>query len=268
MKRVRPPAVAGIFYPGTPSELRRAVREYLSEALAPEGPAPKAAIVPHAGYVYSGPVAATAYAAFAPLRDQVRRVVLLGPAHRVPVSGLAVPTTEAFDTPLGSVPIDRDALERVGSLPQVVALDAAHAEEHSLEVQLPFLMEILDRFELVPFAVGEAAPDAVAEVLEALWGGPETVVVISSDLSHYEDYETARRRDRATADAIETLRGEEIGHYDACGRDGIQGLLTVARQRGLAVRTVDLRNSGDTAGPREQVVGYGSFLFTRPSEAA
>jgi AmmeMemoRadiSam system protein B len=213
-------------------------------------------------------VAATAYTALAPLREQVRRVVLLGPAHRVPVSGLAVPTTEAFDTPLGSVPIDRGAVEQVASLAQVSPLDAAHAEEHSLEVQLPFLMEILESFELVPFAVGEADSGEVAEVLDALWGGPETVILISSDLSHFEDYETACRRDRETATAIEEFRPEKIGHYDACGSDGIRGLLAVAQRRGLSVRTVDLRNSGDTAGSRGQVVGYGSFLFTEPAGTA
>jgi AmmeMemoRadiSam system protein B len=267
MRRVRPAAVAGIFYPGTAPELRAMVRDYLDGAGEPSGPVPKAAIVPHAGYVYSAPVAATAYATFAPLRGVVRRVVLLGPSHRVPLDGLAAPSTEAFETPLGPVPIDRAALEEVGQLPQVFPLDAAHADEHSLEVQLPFLMETLGSFDLVPFAVGHAEETEVAQVLEALWGGPETVVVISSDLSHYRDYETARRLDRATARAIEELRGDAIGHTDACGSVGIRGLLELARTRSLEVRTADLRNSGDTAGPRDQVVGYGSFLFFEPAQA-
>ncbi len=268
MRRVRPAAVAGIFYPGTARELRGAVQEYLDQAPPPEGAPPKAAIVPHAGYVYSAPVAATAYAAFAPLRDVVRRVVLLGPSHRVPLTGLAAPTTEAFDTPLGPVPIDRAALEEVRHLPQVVPLDAAHADEHSLEVQLPFLMETLESFELVPFAVGHVEGPEVVQVLETLWGGPETLVVISSDLSHYHDYETACRIDRDTARAIEELRADAIGHNDACGCGGIRGLIGVARNRSLEARAVDLRNSGDTAGPRSQVVGYGSFLFFEPSPNA
>jgi AmmeMemoRadiSam system protein B len=264
MRRVRPAAFAGTWYPGTARELRAALRGYLDGARPSEGPPPKAAIVPHAGYVYSAPVAATAYAAFAPLRGGVRRVVLLGPSHRVPLAGLAAPTTEAFDTPLGPVGIDHAALEEIGHLPQVAAFDAAHEDEHSLEIQLPFLIETLESFELVPLAVGHIEGPEVAQVLEALWGGPETVIVISSDLSHYHDYETACRIDRATARAIEELRGEAIGPQDACGSGGIHGLLEVGRNRSLEVRTADLRNSGDTAGPRDQVVGYGSFLFFEP----
>jgi AmmeMemoRadiSam system protein B len=260
MQKVRPPAVAGTFYPGDPKALRKEILRYLETTLPPEGLRPKGAIVPHAGYVYSGPVAATAYAALAPLRGIARRVVLVGPSHRVPFDGLAIPTAEAFDTPLGRVTIDQDALDRARTFPCVVSLDEAHAHEHSLEVQLPFLQETLGPFELAPFAVGSADGDEVARVIDALWGGSETVVVISSDLSHYHDYETARRLDRATARAIEELRPEQIEYDDACGRDGIRGLLLVARRRGLEVQKVDLRNSGDTAGPRDQVVGYGSFL--------
>ena len=261
MQKVRPPAVAGTFYPGDPGELRSEIRHYLREAAAPGGPPPKALIAPHAGYVYSGPVAATAYRSLAPLRDALHRVVLLGPAHRVPFDGLAVPTTEAFETPLGHVPIDRAALEQSLELSQIVPLDAAHAQEHSLEVQLPFLQETLRSFALVPFVVGRAGAEEVGEVIDLLWGGPETLVLISSDLSHYLDYETARRVDRETVHAIETLQPESIEYDHACGRDPIRGLLSVARRRKLQVRTVDFRNSGDTAGPRDSVVGYGSFLF-------
>jgi AmmeMemoRadiSam system protein B len=260
--------VAGTFYPDDPETLRRAVAAYLETAQPPSGPPVKAAIVPHAGYVYSGPIAATAYARLAELRGVARRVVLLGPAHRAPVEGLAIPTADAFDTPLGRVPIDRDALEQARSLPQVFELDAAHAAEHSLEVQLPFLQESLGSFALAPFAIGNTQGEEVARLLDLLWGGRETLVVISSDLSHYLDYETAGRRDRATARAIEEQRPEQIGYDDACGRDGIRGLLHAAATRSLEIRTVDLRNSGDTAGPRDRVVGYGSFLAFEPGTGA
>ena len=261
MARVRPPAVAGLFYPDDPSELESQVRELLDAARAGReaGPAPKALIAPHAGYVYSGPVAASAYVRLDPLRDRVRRVVLLGPAHRVPLRGLGASSASAFATPLCDVPLDREAVERALELPQVEPADVAHAPEHSLEVHLPFLRLVLGDFELVPFVVGDATADEVAAVLELLWGGPETRVVVSSDLSHYLPYEEARRMDRATTRAIEALRPQDIGPEQACGRIPVQGLLLVARLRGLATRTLDLRSSGDTAGSRDSVVGYGSY---------
>ncbi len=262
MGTVRHPAVAGRFYPADARELRAMVRECLDAAPAPpHGPSPKAIIAPHAGYVYSGPIAGSAYAWLAPDRDVIRRVVLLGPAHRVPMHGLAASSAEAFETPLGLVRVDTEAIARVASLPQVRVLDRAHDLEHSLEVQLPFLQEILDEFELVPFAVGDASPAEVGEVLDALWGGPETRIVISSDLSHYQDYETARRLDEGTSRAIEALDFGAIEYDHACGRNPIGGLLAVARARGLTAETVDLRSSGDTAGPRSQVVGYGAYVF-------
>jgi AmmeMemoRadiSam system protein B len=260
VENVRPPAVAGTFYPDDPDRLRASVRGYLEEAPERREPAPKGLIVPHAGYVYSGPVAATAYRALEPVRAQVRRIVLLGPSHRIPLRGLAVPTCDSFDTPLGRVPVARDTLKLV-EWPQILEMDAAHDQEHSLEVQLPFLQETLGDFELVPLAVGEADPEEVAEVVGGLWDGPGTRIVISSDLSHYHDYETARRLDAATADAVEQLREEDIDYDQACGAAGIRGLLVVARRLGLSVETVDLRSSGDTAGSRSEVVGYGSFLF-------
>ena len=259
--RVRPPAVAGLFYPADPDELADVVRTYLAEAEAPAGPPPKAIIAPHAGYVYSGPVAASAYARLAPLHGQVRRVVLVGPAHRVPFRGLAVPAATHFATPLGVVPLDQDAVGALLQLPQVKVLDEAHAAEHSLEVHLPFLQTVLGGFSLVPLVAGDATPEETAEVLDRLWDGPETAVVISSDLSHYHDYDTARRMDSATAQAIASLRPEALGYEDACGRIPVAGLLEVARRRGLEVETLDLRNSGDTAGPRDQVVGYGAWAL-------
>jgi MEMO1 family protein len=261
---VRQPAAAGRFYPADPTELRDLIVALLGQAPPATGPPPKAIIVPHAGYIYSGPIAASAYAQLVPRRSVIRRIVLLGPAHFVPLEGLAAPSAHAFATPLGLVPVDTEALRRVELLPQVKVLDEAHAREHSLEVHLPFLQTVLGDFTLVPLAVGNASPDEIGQVLEALWGGPETLLVISSDLSHYYDSQTAQRLDRATAKAIETLKLEAVGEDQACGRMPIRGLLHAARRHGLRARTLDLRNSGDTAGPRDQVVGYGAFVFEEP----
>jgi len=260
MSRIRQPAVAGLFYPEAPDALRAMLDDMLAQAPAGGAP-PKAMIVPHAGYVYSGPVAASAYARLREAADRIRRVVLLGPSHRVGFQGLAASSADAFLTPLGSVPVDRDAVREVLTLPQVRTLDEAHATEHSLEVHLPFLQELLGEFTLVPLVVGEAKPEEVAEVLDRLWGGPETLIVVSSDLSHYHDYATARELDARTSRAIEEGRLEDIRYEDACGRNPVKGLLYAAARRGLRARTLDLRNSGDTAGPRDQVVGYGAYVL-------
>jgi len=260
MSSVREPAVAGMFYPDDPVLLRRMIRDFLGEAHTAE-PAPKALIAPHAGYVYSGPIAASAYARLANARGRIHRVILLGPAHRVAFRGLAVSSAEEFLTPLGPVAIDREAIARITGLPQVRLLDQAHALEHSLEVHLPFLQEVLDEFTLVPLVVGEASAEDVDEVLELLWGGPETAIVISSDLSHYHDYDTARAMDARTSKAIEALREQDLEYDMACGRNPVSGLLAAARKHGLHAHTIDLRNSGDTAGPRDQVVGYGAYVF-------
>jgi AmmeMemoRadiSam system protein B len=257
--RFRRPAVAGLFYPADPDELAASVRACLRAARPDAAPAPRAVIAPHAGYVYSGPVAGSVYARLAPLRGRVRRVVLIGPSHRVGFRGLAVPSADVFTSPLGPVPVDREAVARILALSQVVERDDAHAQEHSLEVQLPFLQEVLGGFALVPIAAGDASAEQVAEVIEALWDGPETLVVVSSDLSHYHDYATARRLDEETTRAIEALDPEGLDEESACGRIGVRGLLLVARRRGLAARTLDLRSSGDTAGPRDRVVGYGAY---------
>ncbi len=262
---VRLPAVAGRFYPADPDELRSLIKTLLAQAAPATGPAPKAIIAPHAGYMYSGPIAGSAYAQFLSGRDFIQRIVLLGPSHCVAFDGLATSSAEAFATPLGVVPLDLEAIREVRSLPQIQQLDEAHAQEHSLEVQLPFLQTVLGRFTLVPLAVGDAMPEDVAEVLDALWDGPETRIVISSDLSHYHDLQTARRLDRATAKAIEALRPNGVGDEGACGRIPIRGLLKTARRRRLRARTLDLRTSGDTAGPRDQVVGYGAFTFEEPA---
>ena len=260
-KRIRPPAVAGRFYPGDPVELRNLINALLAQAPPATRPAPKALNAPHAGYLYSGPIAASAYAQLLPARDLIKRVVLFGPSHYVALTGVAATSAEGFATPLGVVPVDAEALRRILSLPQVTILDEAHANEHSLEVQLPFLQTVLSGFALVPLAVGDATAEEIGQILDALWDGPETRFVISSDLSHYHDYQTARRLDRATAKAIEALKPGGIGEDQACGRISIRGLLQAARRRGLRARTVDLRNSGDTAGPRDKVVGYGAFAL-------
>lgn len=254
-----------MFYPADPTALRTEVDRHLAGGLARlrgAGGAAKAIIAPHAGYRYSGPIAGTVYAALAAQAHSIHRVVLLGPAHRVHVAGLAASAADAFVTPLGEVPLDRPAVQHCLLRPQVRILDAAHAAEHSLEVQLPFLQRLLGAFTLVPFAVGAAEHGAVADVLDELWGGPETLIVVSSDLSHYYDYDTARRLDRETAAAIESLRPEDLGPESACGRIPIGGLLVAARRHGLRVRQVDLRNSGDTAGPQGEVVGYGGFVLS------
>ena len=257
---LRPPAVAGLFYPDEPTALLRAVEGYLARA-KPEGEVPKAAVVPHAGFIYSGPIAASAYARLRPLKGRLRRLVLIGPAHRMAIRGLAAPTVDAFDTPLGRIPLDRAAILRISALPQVALDDAPHRLEHCLEVQLPFIIACLGPVPLVPLLAGDAAAKEVAEVIELLWDGPETLVMISSDLSHYHDYETARRMDAATSAAIEALDESRLGWDDACGRIPISGLLQVARRRGLKARTIDLRNSGDTAGSKGEVVGYGAYVF-------
>ncbi len=260
MNSVRPAAVAGMFYPGNPVSLAAEVDDFLggAEQLAPRLGFPKALIVPHAGYVYSGPVAARAYDEIAPARGVVRRVVLLGPVHRVAVRGLAIPTAEAFATPLGKVPIDHQALRAVQDLPQVVASDPAHAPEHSLEVQLPFLQRTLGEFALAPFAVGMASVEEVAAVIGRLWGGAETLIVISTDLSHYHAYDEARSIDRSTIKRIAGF-ATDIDHEEACGATPLNGFLSIARKRNLSIRLLAACNSGDTAGGRGQVVGYSSF---------
>ena len=263
MTAVRAPAVAGSFYPADARQLSEAVDGYLAKAMdSGETRLPKAIIVPHAGYVYSAPIAVPAFAALRKAADRVRRVVLLGPAHRVAVRGLVAPSVAAFRTPLGDVPVDRASIAALSDLPQVTLHDTPHQDEHCLEVQVPFLQRILHDFALVPLVVGDASPDEVTEVLERLWGGPETLIVISSDLSHYHDYATAQRMDASAAAAIESFNLQGLDRDQACGRLPILGLLSAARRHGLSIRRLDLRNSGDTAGPHDRVVGYGSWILT------
>jgi MEMO1 family protein len=265
--RTRPAAVAGMFYPGDRRELAHDVQTMLAGAPRPDAsaPIPKAIIAPHAGYIYSGPIAATVYAMIEPARARITRVVLLGPTHRVAVRGLALPEAQAFATPLGTVEVDQPSVSALQALPQVVTSSAAHAFEHSLEVHLPFLQTALDSFRVVPLAVGVAGAEDVAQVIDLLWGGPETLIVVSSDLSHYLSYREAQAIDRRTADAILDL-STDIDHEQACGATPVTGLTLTARRRGLAPRLEDLRNSGDTAGDKDRVVGYGAFAFFEQHE--
>lgn len=260
---IRAAAVAGRFYPGDPRALGRAVEALLADA-GPARPrrseAPKALVVPHAGYLYSGPVAASAFACLRDASARIHRVVLLGPAHRVPVLGLALPGCGAFETPLGAIPVDAEGVRRLSALVQVSVNPAAHAPEHSLEVQLPFLQVLLSAFTLVPLVVGEARPGAVAEALEAVWGGPETLIVVSTDLTHYLPHAVASALDQETCQRIARLEPIE-DPARACGVAALNGLLRAARAHGLRPRLLDLRNSGDTAGDHAQVVGYAAFAF-------
>lgn len=269
MTSVRPAAVAGMFYPRDPRQLLAEIGELLDgvERFAPRLEVPRMIVVPHAGYVYSGAVAAAAYDALAPGRGIIRRVVMLGPVHRVPVRGLALPGSAAFDTPLGRVRVDAEAIARLADLPQVVASAAAHAQEHSLEVQLPFLQRVLGEFSLVPFAVGAARPAEVAAVIERLWGGRETLFVLSTDLSHYHPYDEARTIDAATIGRISAL-ANDLEHQEACGATPLNGALLAARNRGLRIELLAACNSGDSAGGKDRVVGYSSFALYEPDSVS
>ena len=263
MQRIRPAAVAGSFYPGDAKALAQELR-VLMGAVLPDTIAslPKAIIAPHGGYTYSGTVAASAYTLITPARAKIKRVVIVGPAHRVAVRGLALPGVDAFTSPLGNVAIDQASVDTLRRLPQVIESVDAHAYEHSLEVQLPFLQSVLDDFLLVPLAVGNATPEEVAQAMEAVWGGDETLIVVSSDLTHYLKYEQAQAIDSATVNRILNFQGP-ISPYEACGCMPINGLLVAAKRRGLVPRLLDLCNSGDTAGSRDRVVGYAAFAFDK-----
>jgi len=261
-RHVRPAAVAGVFYPDDPALLAEQVDTLVAAASRSAAPSPKALVLPHAGYLYSGPIAATGYATLRARSEPVTRVVLLGPAHRAPVRGLATSSADAWATPLGEVPIDDQARRAACALPGVTIDDAAHALEHSLEVHLPFLQRVLgDGFALVPFVVGRAEADTVAAVLDLLWGGDETIIIASSDLSHYLDHATASARDRRTASAIVECRVDDLAPDDACGAYPVRGLLIAAARHGLHPTLLDLRSSGDTAGSPDRVVGYGAFAL-------
>jgi MEMO1 family protein len=264
--QVRLPAVAGTFYPADAATLAADVERFVAEATPAaraSGP-PKAIVAPHAGYIYSGPVAGSAYAPLRARAGQLRRVVLLGPAHFVPVRGIAASSAAAFRTPLGDAPVDQQARDALLAEGLIVRADHAHTSEHSLEVQLPFLQVLLPGVPVLPLAVGDVLPAQVAQLLDRVWDGEETAIVVSSDLSHYLEYHEAKDHDRRTAAAIEALDATGLDEESACGRIPVAGLLLAARRHGLHARGVDLRSSGDTAGPEDRVVGYGAFLFGPP----
>jgi AmmeMemoRadiSam system protein B len=256
----RQPAVAGTFYPANPQQLRQMLDRYLNEAKS-DAKVPKAIIAPHAGYIYSGPVAATAYARLKNARHQIQKVVLIGPSHRVAFRGLAVSRAQTFSTPLGDIAIDEAAVQALVKLPFVEYIEQAHTYEHSLEVHLPFLQEMLDDFRLIPIVAGDATPEQVSQVIQMLWGGSETLIVVSSDLSHFHDYATAQQLDKSTSEAIEHLQYEHLVSGSACGKVPVSGLLKLARDNSLSIKTIDLRNSGDTAGDKDRVVGYGAYVI-------
>jgi AmmeMemoRadiSam system protein B len=257
---IRPAAVAGAFYSRNPAGLARDVEAFLAEA-KPMASRPKALIVPHAGYIYSGPVAATAYVGLRDLEPKPRRVVLLGPAHHVAFQGLALPGVDALETPLGVVPLDQELVAIAKRFPFIHESVKVHEREHSLEVQLPFLQRVLGDFTVLPLAVGRVETADVKQLLDAVWGGDETLIVVSSDLSHYRPYLEARAFDKRTAARIIAFEHEALDGHQACGVYPVRGLLAAAKERGLVSRLLDLRTSGDTAGDKGRVVGYGSFAF-------
>lgn len=257
---VRQAAVAGMFYPEDSAQLAEQVDGFLSTVSASPAGCPKALIVPHAGYVYSGTVAASAFGLLGNCRDVVNRVVLLGPSHHVPLRGMAVPGSSSFETPLGRIPLDIDGVRRAAKLGKVEIRDDAHLREHSLEVQLPFLQRCLGEFALLPVVVGACEPADVAALLESEWGDEKTLLVISTDLSHYLPYSSARVQDHSTAEKILSLSADLRGDQ-ACGCHPLNGMLLAARRHGMNIEPRDLRNSGDTAGPEDRVVGYGAFAL-------
>ena len=258
--RTRSPAFAGMFYPDKPQELAAAVKAYIAAATPPAASAPpKAVIAPHAGYIYSGPIAGTAYAALSTRTAQVERIILLGPSHRVAFTGVATSGASAFETPIGLVAVDQEAASALVAAGLAREVEAAHENEHSLEVHLPFLKHLFPAARVVPVLAGDNNWPAAQRVLAALWGGDETVIVVSSDLSHYHDYAAAQKIDAGTAKTMERLSAGKVDHEQACGATGINALLALVAEKGLACATLDLRNSGDTAGPKNRVVGYGAF---------
>ncbi len=257
---VKQPGVAGLFYPADRETCAAQVAACLKAAL-PASVEPKVLVAPHAGYIYSGVVAGTAYATVAHRRGAISRVVLLGPNHRVGFKGVALCTAERWATPLGEIPVDMEAMARLRALPDTIVSDPAFAQEHSLEVHLPFLQTVLGDFSLVPVLVGDARPETVAQVLRECWGGPETLIVVSSDLSHFHDHATATAMDGQAAQCIEALRPDLLKDDQACGNRPLRGLMLEAARRDLRVTALDVRNSGDTRGNMERVVGYGSFAF-------
>ncbi|VAW70803.1 Candidate phosphomevalonate decarboxylase; COG1355, Predicted dioxygenase [hydrothermal vent metagenome] len=259
LSRIRPAAVAGMFYPDDPQQLKSEISQYLNRASSSSSSVPKAIIVPHAGYIFSAPVAANAYHLLTPEIQKIKQVILLGPSHHLAFDGIATPDADYFATPLGKIKINHSLCLKAQSLDFVQTNNPAHQREHSLEVQLPFLQVILNDFELTPLVVGNCDMESISQLLELLWGGAETLIVISTDLSHFHNYQVANRLDRKTSQAIEQLQPDLISSENACGKAPLNGLLTLARKKQLTIDCLDLRNSADTAGSMDRVVGYGAY---------
>lgn len=259
MSHIRHAAVAGTFYADNPSQLKADIQHYLSQVTPAISKIPKAIIAPHAGYIYSGPVAASAYTLLMGAAEKIKQVVLLGPSHRVALNGIATPDADFFETPLGKIKINLDLCHKLESLDFVFPSRQAHEQEHSLEVHLPFLQTVLNDFELIPLVVGDCSQDNVATLLDMIWGDEKTLIVVSTDLSHFHNYQVASRLDHQTSLAIQQLQPENISYDNACGRNPLNGLLAFARSKKLRVDLLDLRNSGDTAGDKSRVVGYGAY---------
>ena len=258
----RPPAVANQFYPGNPERLQQTVANLIS-ASKRSALSPKALIAPHAGYMYSGPIAASAYTHLYNIAEPIKTGVLIGPSHRVRLEGLAASRAVCFETPLGDVRVNQEENARLMNRFEWVHYnDNAHALEHGLEVQLPFLQTMLDDFTIVPLVCGDSLPEQVSTVLNILGEDRKTFIVISSDLSHFHDYSTACFVDKVTTEAIETYTWEAINGKMACGHIAIRGCLQFAKKHHLRVYTVAQCNSGDTQGNKQKVVGYGAYLFT------
>jgi AmmeMemoRadiSam system protein B len=256
----REAAVAGYFYQAQAADLQHQVNQFIAQSPQGSSAKPRVLIVPHAGYVYSGSTAARAYRCLQSYQDEIHRVVLLGPAHRVYLEGMAIPSVDAFSTPLGEVKLDLNAIERVSEMPAVVVSDEAHREEHSLEVQLPFLQTVLKQFSLVPIVVGNCDAKMVADVIDELWDADDTLIVISTDLSHFHSYDEARQIDASTCNRI-LDKSNDLSGEQACGARAVNGLMSSEHSRPLDVELLSACNSGDTAGSRDRVVGYGAFLL-------
>lgn len=267
MENIRPAAVAGLFYPASNDELVQLVNNELSQATLKSQHKPIAIIVPHAGYIYSGPIAASVFKYLQNFRSIIKRVLLIGPSHRVNFQGLALSNADFFQTPLGKVRLDKNCQEKLLNIPDIQLLDQAHENEHSLEVQLPFLQQVLNNFSLIPIVAGHASAELVEQAIDSIWDGEETLIVVSSDLSHYHDYITAQELDNSTSKAIIGLDHTEIASENACGYVGVNGLLLFAKNHHLKASIIDVRNSGDTAGDKKSVVGYGGYIFEKQTDA-
>ena len=259
MEKIKQADVAGMFYPGEEASLRQMVDGFIQKALSFDL-RPRAIIAPHAGYIYSGSIAGTAYKTIAAVRDQIENVIIMSPAHRFYLRGIALHMADAFATPLGNIPVNIGIVKKIKQFSSVQWEERSFIQEHGLETHLPFIQRAFKPgIKIVPMIVGECQESEVAEILESVWEDPRNFVIISSDLSHFHSYADAKKLDRNTVDLIQNLDSQSLDTEFACGHYPICGLLNLARNRKLKIKALDIRSSGDTAGSKESVVGYGSF---------